>query len=185
MPGPDVRVATSADREAIVDTVLAAFVADPAFRYFFPTDASYAEETRLFVGELLDQRLAFGTVWVVEDGAAVSMWNPPGPTHAALPAGLSAETAGRINRFDAQVRDLMPADPHWYLGIVATHPDHGGRGWGRLAMEPGLERSRTDGRPAYLETVTAVNVGIYERYGWRLAATTQVDQIEVRIMRNP
>lgn len=185
MPTPDVRLATPADRERILATVLAAFVADPAFRYFFPSERSYADEAPLFIGDLLDHRLSFGTVWVVDDGAAVAMWNPPGPDHAGLPAGLSAGTAERIDRFDAQVRRLMPTEPHWYLGIAATHPDQAGRGLARLAIEAGLTLARADGRPAYLETVTAVNVGIYERYGWHLVGTTRVEDVEVRVMRTP
>jgi GNAT superfamily N-acetyltransferase len=182
---PVVRLATRDDHERILDTVMAAFAGDPAFRYFFPTQASYAEEGPLFVGELLDQRLTFGTVWVVDDAAAVAMWNPPHPARTDLPGALSPETVARINRFDAVVHALLPREPHWYLGILATHPDHAGKGHGRLAMAAGLELARADGLPGYLETVTDVNVGIYERYGWHVTATVEVAGVEVRIMRTP
>lgn len=190
---PAVRLATVDGRERILATVLAAFAADPAFRYFFPSEKSYAEEAPLFVGDLLDQRLAFGTVWVVDDAAAVAMWSPPAParapattpTTAALPRGLSRETAARIGRFDAAVHGLLPREPHWYLGILATRPDCAGRGLGRVAMTPGLERARAEGRSSCLETVTEVNVGIYQRYGWRVTGTTEVAGVPVRVMQNP
>ena len=52
-------------------------------------------------------------------------------------------------------------------------------------MRPGLERAAADGLPAYLETVTASNVVLYERSGWAVSATVPVGGIEVRIMRHP
>jgi GNAT superfamily N-acetyltransferase len=185
VPTALVRRATPADRESILSTVLAAFVADPAFRYFFPTDASYAEEAPAFVGNLLDQRLGFDTVWIVNDGAAVALWNPPGPGGAALSSVLSSETAERIHRFDAVVHGLLPRGPHWYLGILATHPHHAGQGLGRIAMAGGLELARRAGLPSCLETVTQLNVGIYERYGWRVTASAVVAEVNVRVMQIP
>jgi GNAT superfamily N-acetyltransferase len=185
VPSPVVRRATTADREAILATVLAAFVADPAFRYFFPTEESYAEEAPAFIGDLLDQRLVFDTVWLVNDGAAVALWNPPSPSRAALPPALTPATAERIERFDAVVHDLLPHEPHWYLGILATHPDHSGQGLGRIAMSGGLDLARRDGLTSCLETVTDVNVGIYAGYGWRVTASAVVEQIDVRVMQKP
>jgi GNAT superfamily N-acetyltransferase len=182
---PAVRRATAADRDSILATVLAAFVADPAFRYFFPTDASYAVEAPAFIGELLDERLASDTVWIAAEARAVAMWNAPGSSHGDLSPLLGAGTVERIGRFDAVVHGLLPAQPHWYLGILATHPDHAGHGLGRVVMAQGLELARRTGVPSCLETATAVNVGIYERYGWRVTASADVAGVTVRVMQNP
>jgi GNAT superfamily N-acetyltransferase len=182
---PAVRRAASADREAILRTVLAAFVSDPAFRYFFPTDESYADEAPVFIADLVDKRLAADTVWLVNEGQAVAMWNPPGRSQGGLPRALTGATAQRIERFDSVVHDLLPREPHWYLGILATHPDHSGRGLGRVAMAEGLELARRDGLPSCLETATQVNVEIYERYGWRVTASAVVADVTVRILQNP
>ncbi len=46
-------------------------------------------------------------------------------------------------------------------------------------MAPGLERARRDGVPAYLETVTRTNVGIYLSDGWQVTGTTTVEDAEV------
>jgi hypothetical protein len=40
---PAVSLATTADHDRVIDTVVAAFVADPVFRYFFPEEETYAE----------------------------------------------------------------------------------------------------------------------------------------------
>ena len=67
---------------------------------------------------------------------------------------------------------------------LATHPDHGGQRLGRQVMRPGLEAAAAAGLPAYLETTTSTNEGIYERAGWRTTATVPVDPFLVRVMRH-
>ena len=68
-PDPSVRRATPADRDRVITTVVAAFVDDPAFRYFFPDDATYAGHAADFAGYLFDKRVRHGSVWLVEGGA--------------------------------------------------------------------------------------------------------------------
>jgi hypothetical protein len=69
--------ATGADRDRVVETVVAAFATDPAFRFFFPDDDTYAEHAGVFAGHLFDKRVDLGTVWIVDGGSAVAMWQPP------------------------------------------------------------------------------------------------------------
>ncbi len=175
----------------MVETVVAAFVADPAFRHFFPDDASYLASASSFAGWLFDKRVAQDTVWVVDGGDAVAMWEAPrlkgdGGTSPA-PAGtpepeLPRDAAARLAAYDSAVHPLLPTTPFWYLGVVATHPDHAGRRLGRLAMEAGLARAQSDRLPAYLETVTATNVAVYQSVGWKVTATVSVEEVDVRIM---
>jgi ribosomal protein S18 acetylase RimI-like enzyme len=179
-----VRLATERDRDRVVATVTAAFAQEPAFQFFFPGPDAYAEEAPLFVGHLFDVRCTFGSVWVVDDGSAVSMWNPPGGTSGGLPAGVSARARDRMREYDAAVHAVLPQTPHWYLGVLATDPAHSGQRWGRLAMAQGLELAQRDGLPAYLETTTETNVGIYSRSGWRIVDSVAVDTFQVRIMVN-
>jgi ribosomal protein S18 acetylase RimI-like enzyme len=187
---PDVRTATPADRDAVVATVVAAFVADPAFRYFFPDPATYETQAAAFAGYLFDKRVRHDTVWVVADGAAVSMWNPPSAAEHAQPPPLDvpAGTQARIDTYEAAAHTVLPVlseDPHWYLGVLATHPAQAGQRWGRLVMAAGLERAAADGLPAYLETTSASNVALYERSGWTVTATVPVATLDVRILRHP
>ncbi|MDG4834506.1 N-acetyltransferase [Solwaraspora sp. WMMD1047] len=167
---PTATRATPADRAAVVDTVVAAFATDPAFRYFFPTDADYRRQAPIFAGYLFDRRVGGGSVWIVEGGASVAMWEPPATPAADVALDLPAEVTDRLTAFDRPVRAALPATPFWYLGILATHPAHAGRRWGREVMTAGLREAAAAGLPAYLETATERNVGIYRRAGWRVTA---------------
>jgi ribosomal protein S18 acetylase RimI-like enzyme len=167
------RVATPDDRDAVVATVVAAFAQDPAFRYFFQDDDTFATEAATLAGTLFDARVGFGTVWTTEDVTALSMWVPPrveAAIHDPTPLGVSAEARARIDRYDAAVHGHLPDEPHWYLGVLATHPDHAGRRLGRAMIEPGLERAVADGLPAVLETTNPRNVELYRRAGWTVEA---------------
>jgi ribosomal protein S18 acetylase RimI-like enzyme len=58
------------------------------------------------------------------------------------------------------------AGPHWYLGVLATEPARQGTGLGRAVTAPMLAAADRAGLPAYLETASESNVGIYRRLGF-------------------
>lgn len=178
-------VASPADRERVVRTVVSAFRDDPAFRWFFPDPVAFDEQAARFAGRLFDRRVGRGTVWVVDGGSAVAMWSaPPGePPDDLTENDLPADVLGRLDAYDRATHELLPAGPHWYLGVLATHPDHAGRRLGRLAMAPGLRQARLDDRPAYLETTNPRNVGLYERSGWTVTGETTVDELRIWVLR--
>jgi len=173
MPERLVRPATIDDRGRVVDTFVAAFVDDPALRFFFP-GAMYAEQAAVFVGKLFDRRVGAGTVWIADGGAAVAMWDAPtAGTPAEFedpPAELPADARARLEAYDAAVLSVLPKGEHWYLGVLATHPDRAGQGLGRAVMAAGLQAAAATGLPAFLETTNPANVGLYRRTGWEVVA---------------
>jgi GNAT superfamily N-acetyltransferase len=178
--------ATPADRERVVRTVVAAFVDDPALRFFFPVDATYPRLAASFAGWLFDKRVRRGTVRIVEGGASVAMWDPPVDVNKALTPDVLAvppDALQRIASYDAAIDSAFPDTPYWYLGVLATDPDHAGHRWGRAVMAEGLRRAALEGLPAYLETSSARNVEIYQRAGWETVASIPVAALDVRVMR--
>src|SRR5262249_33449545 len=152
-------------------TVVAAFEQDPAFRFFFPDDASYATEAAAFAGYLFDRRVDLGTVWIAGDAHATTLWVPPTDPIAPAPeapglTGVSPAAAARLDAYDDAVHPALPPQPHWYLGIAATHPAHAGRRLARTLIDVGRERAAADGVAAVLETTNADNVRLYEQAGW-------------------
>jgi GNAT superfamily N-acetyltransferase len=181
---PNVTRATPADRERVIATVVGAFQADPAFRFFFPDDAAYPNQAATFAGHLFDQRVRVGTVWVAEGGASVAMWDAPSTVENA-PASrlvLPPDVMDRIGAYHAAIHASLPREPGWYLGILATHPDHAGKRWGRAVMAPGLDRAATEGLPAYLETTNPRNLDLYRRAGWEILDTLTVAPVRVWTM---
>jgi GNAT superfamily N-acetyltransferase len=182
MSDVEVRRATGADRGRVVETFMAAFEADPALRYFFP-DEEYAAHGSAFAGWLFDRRVGAGTVWVADDGAAIALWDGPARPDRVAPAPtLPRGPQERLDAYDAAVHHHLPTTAHWYLGVLATHPDRAGQRLGRAVMAAGLAEAARDGLPAYLETTNPNNVEIYRRAGWEVAARAGVPGLDVWVM---
>jgi len=177
-----IRRATPADRAFVVQTVIAAFHDDPAWHFMMPT--GYHEVGPHFAGTLFDLRVGSGDVWVADDGLAVSMWEPPGgaslssaDTSAAWEAyrAIAGEDRwDRLSRYDKGIDDVRPITDHWYLGVLATHPDHQGRGLARAVTAPIRDLADSQGLECCLETSKPTNKAIYAALGF-----TEVSDIEV------
>jgi ribosomal protein S18 acetylase RimI-like enzyme len=169
---PEITVATGADRGRVIDSLVAAFAEDPVLRFLFPDEDSFPEYAAAFFGHLFDKRLPKGTVWTIEGGAAVAIWEPPGLENGSpadsLAAQLPADAMLRVRAYDSAVHAVLPATPFWYLGVLGTHPDYAGRRWGHAVMTAGLRRAAQDELPAILETSKPANVEMYRRAGWEV-----------------
>jgi GNAT superfamily N-acetyltransferase len=190
MADPTITIARPNDRAMVVATVRAAFRDDPAFCYFFPGD--YEAQAAAFAGLLFDTRTQGASTWVADGGDAVAMWDRPRPVdhsrdddiEGGLADALDPDAISRILRYEEAVDKHLPQEPHWYLGILATHPDHAGRRLGRLVMRHGLIEAGRAGVPAALETTNPGNVRRYESEGWRVGAEVDVDDLHVWILRH-
>ena len=187
-------VAQVQDKTAVVTTVVAAFRHDPAFRFFFPDDDRYDADAAAFSGYLFDKRVDHGTVWMIGEASSVALWSPPTapgiePADAAeaqtQAMGSDGGAAERIEHYETIVGAALPEEPHWYLGILATHPDHAGQRLGRRVMRDGLARAAADGVPAILETTRADNVALYQRAWWSVDHELDVDDLNVWILSHP
>jgi ribosomal protein S18 acetylase RimI-like enzyme len=70
-----------------------------------------------------------------------------------------------LGRFDAA---HPRAEPHHYLSLLGTHPDHRGAGHGMRLLADNLERIDSEGMPAYLESTNPANNHRYGRVGFEV-----------------
>ncbi|MCW3844544.1 GNAT family N-acetyltransferase [Micromonospora yasonensis] len=186
MSTPEITVATRADRPRVVASLVAAFTEDPVLRHLFPDEATYPRYATAFFGHLFDRRVHRRTVWTIEGGASVAIWEPPatggGLLDDDLAAQLPADALARVRAYEDAVHRALPTAPFWYLGVLGTHPDHAGRRWGHAVMRAGLRRAEADGLPAVLETSNPANVEVYRRAGWQVVGSLSAP-LDIWIMR--
>ena len=168
-----VRQATKADRDAALDTVISAFVGDPAWEFI-----TAGEQDRLaphFAAALFDSRVELGSVWVADDCRSVAMWewHEAGANFHGEPAPWLRyrEVAGEpawqaLHDYEAALDIARPEPPFWYLGVLATHPDAQGRGLATSVISPVLELADRGFLDCWLETSKPSNLPFYERRGF-------------------
>jgi GNAT superfamily N-acetyltransferase len=175
-PAPvDARVATAADLVAVAETMAAAFYDDPIWGWAFPDPERRLEQQRGLWRLALESAVDYGWVWLTDGCASAALWIPPGkpelrpedeerlgPLLVELLGDGAARVLDTFERFDA----VHPSEPHYYLSLLATHPDHRGRGVGMGLLADNLARIDAEGAPAFLESSNRVNDRRYERLGF-------------------
>lgn len=180
------RPATAADLPAAVETLARAFYADPVWGWAFPDPERRLEQHSAVWRVVAESALDYESAWVVGDCAAVALWIPPGKPELGPEAEERVEAliremlgagASRVletfERFDA----AHPLDrPHYYLSLLATNPDHSGRGLGMGLLAATLERIDAEGAPAFLESSNPLNTPRYERLGFSVCGEFELPE---------
>jgi GNAT superfamily N-acetyltransferase len=171
------RVATVDDLPALAETFGLAFEDDPVWSWAFRVSEHGPEALRRAWRFLLGSTLEYGWVWRTEECASASLWIPPGkpemkpedegPFEALLEEQLGPHAARVLDAFE-RFEAAHPHDraPHFYLSLLATHPDHSGRGEGMGLLADNLARIDGLRAPAYLESSNPANDHRYERLGF-------------------
>ncbi|MBH0774881.1 GNAT family N-acetyltransferase [Nocardia bovistercoris] len=148
-----------------------AFFDDPLMCLFWPDPARRAKALPYFWESRIASRVERGLVRTDHDErgdlACVALWEPehvespiakPFTLVRALGSALP-RTLSAVRRMDA----ARPSTPHLYLAAIGTRPSLRGRGHaGRL-----LERELETAGAAFLVCTAAVNIPLYERFGFR------------------
>jgi GNAT superfamily N-acetyltransferase len=183
MPTPPmIRHAHPRDRPGVLATVVAAFVEDPGWAFILGEE--YERLAPEFVGALFDLRAPGGNVWVSDDLATVAMWESPigdggddddgqwtrtKKAWARYVSLAGEEAHERLVAYKTALAAVCPADPYWYLGVLATHPERQREGLATAVMSPILDQADRLGIACCLETSTLVNRHFYEQRGFTRA----------------
>jgi GNAT superfamily N-acetyltransferase len=171
-----VRRATEADADQVTELFTLAFHQDPTWSWAFPDPEKRMDGHRAWWGLHMHSAVPYGRVWMTDDGGAASLWIPPGepelsdedeakvtPLLHELLGSHAENVLTLLERFDSN----HPGDePHYYLSLLGTHPDHRGQGKGIGLLAANLARIDELGVPAYLESSNRANDHRYELLGF-------------------
>jgi len=179
-----------AEVPALLSVLRAAFLDDPMFAWMCPDVGQRAGALDQFFGATLDLAIAKGHAYVTDDLQAAALWAPPevelyeGPAMERIEAFFRetvAERAELVLTGMLQLFESHPTEPHFYLGVIGTHPSAQGRGLGGQLLRSVLDGCDANGTAAYLESSNIRNVAFYERHGFRI--TAEVEMPEGPVMR--
>ena len=165
-----IRLASESDEARMALTAWRAFADDPVMRWFFPSDEDYATTGAGMFRYQMRRWRQWNETWTTDDAVAVAAWIPPGRPQIEVPGPPMAEPApdlaARFRAFGAAMAEHTPAEPHWYLNLLATHPDWQRQGLGARLIERVAQTATEDGLALYLETETIENVAYYSHLGF-------------------
>jgi GNAT superfamily N-acetyltransferase len=170
-------VATDADLDTAVATIVAAFHEDPLWSWMFPDPRKRTEQHSTVFGLYAQSALPKGGVWMADhSGSAVAVFTPPGELELSKDAerrlaSFLREALGdhapaveeTLERFEAAIPE---GPPFYYLSFLGTHPESRGRGIGMALLAELAAQADREGRPTYLESTNPANTPRYERLGF-------------------
>jgi ribosomal protein S18 acetylase RimI-like enzyme len=176
-----IRKAGKDDIPAVARTASRAFVDDPVLRWLIPDDDEYESGWLPLFGNIAHRWRATDSLWCTDDGAAMAGWVPPGrpgvelgPDDGIIAYDHPEWRAARFEALGAAMTANTPPEPHWYLNMLATHPDWQRRGLGSALMAAVFEIADLEGVPCYLETETEQNVAYYRHHGFEVRSEWDV-----------
>jgi ribosomal protein S18 acetylase RimI-like enzyme len=168
-----------------VGVLTRAFSEDPILTFYLRHPSRRAVAYRTFFGEIVQSALPLGHVYGAIDGdrvLGVAVWRPPDlpkPSIAnrarsamgeAFVRALFPRTAGELFRGFANLQELHPRVPHWYLMFVGIDVGLQGRGIGSRVLAPVLELADATNTICYLETPFPQTHEFYRRLGFEIVA---------------
>ena len=174
--------AKATDRERVVSAILLAFAGDPVARWAWPRQHDYltyfTEFANVFGGKAFD----YGTAHSVAEFSGGALWLPPDvqPDEEELVSLMERSIDPKRLQIVFTMLEKMggyhPTDPHWYLPLIGVDPAKQRHGYGSALLRHALECIDRDGQTAYLESTNPVNIPLYQRHGFKVVGTIQVDE---------
>ena len=168
--------ASRAELPRITESLARAFHDDPVLVHLMGGRYDH-RRARLGFEMLGRNMLSQGMVLHTPGFEAAAYWARPG--HWSVPFSEIVKTlpvsvrAYRLRMFRAlevlmRMERVHPHEPHYYLEVLGTDPEHQGRGFGAALMAPALDLADDEHVGAYLESSKESNVPYYRRFGFEV-----------------
>ena len=171
----------SVDEAGVIDILKLAFVADPATRWVWPDPQKYLLHFSNFAKVFGGKAFSYESAHYVVNYSGAALWLPPNvhPDVDGLIALLQSSGSEDSKKDGPEIFEKMssyhPSEPHWYLPLLGVDPLHHGKGLGSALMQHAIVMFDLDNKLAYLESSNPKNIPFYERHGFELLGTIQVN----------
>jgi GNAT superfamily N-acetyltransferase len=175
-PVLNVRRATEADVDPMVEQLCRSFADDPVMGHVFRDEHRRLPAMRAYFGtQMRADYLRWGGCYTTDDHQGSAIWGPAGKPLMTGLAGIAtlrpvipyvAKHLMTTLKLITLIESMHPHVPHWYLATLGTDPSVQGQGVGSALLRPVLDHCDREGLPAYLESSKERNVPFYARHGF-------------------
>jgi GNAT superfamily N-acetyltransferase len=170
------RRAIATDIDVVTSIISLSFANDPIWGRALQLPDGRTDHHSVFWRLSIEGALRYPWTWLAGDGEATAVWIPPGgteltPAQEARIAELTTEILGPASDSYMELLDRFSAaqpktEPHYYLTLLGTHPNHRGHGIGMRLLTHNLALIDSEHMPAYLESTNPANDDRYQRVGF-------------------
>jgi ribosomal protein S18 acetylase RimI-like enzyme len=181
MTVPIVKTAMESDEASVIDALKLAFAADPAVRWVWPDPQKYLSHFSSFARAFGGKAFSNKSAHYVGNYSGAALWLPPNvhPDVDQLISLLESTGSDAAKKDGPEIFERMsgyhPNEPHWYLPLLGVDPLHHGKGLGSALLQRALVICDQDNKYACLESSNLRNIPLYERHGFELLGTIQVN----------
>jgi ribosomal protein S18 acetylase RimI-like enzyme len=181
------------------ETIGRAFLHDPLYVYALPNEQERQRHLCALLDVVVRYIIRYGEITCTPDLRAAACWLPPGQpdisTWGLIRLGVLSPLfhfrLETVRHFLTAMNKAAPAmgkqhqlivpGPHWYLSILAVDPAYQGQGLGSLLLRAGTARADAAHLPCYLDTATARNVPLYQRFGFQVVHEEEIEGANLHV----
>lgn len=104
-----------------------------------------------------------------------------------LAKSIGEEAGMRMEAYSNLRKANKPPSPHFYINILAVHPQSQGKGIGKVLLAKVHQISEEDpiSSGVALDTQSQENVDYYQRFGYRITSTAELQNVKNWFMFQP
>ncbi len=93
---------------------------------------------------------------------------------------IGEEALIRLEAYSNLKKENEPSSPHFYINILAVNPQNQGKGIGSAILSHihQMSEQHSDSHGVALDTQTQQNVDYYQRFGYRVSATAELENVK-------
>ena len=173
------------DRALVVKLLAPSFEDNPSVNYIIRQDNKRTKRIEALMTYSFNVCFLFGDVWIADDRKSCALVLYPDQKKTTLKAiwldiklicqaiGLSG-IAKTLNR-EAQIKKKQLQIPMMYLWFIGVSPLYQHRGMGSKLLQQVIDEAERMHRPVFLETSVLKNIAWYERFGFKVYDSLQLD----------
>ena len=104
----------------------------------------------------------------------------PTPLEKEFATAVGEKALMRIEAYSNLKKQNKPSSPHFYINTLGVNPQNQGKGIGRAILSHihQMSEQHSDSLGVALDTQTEQNVGYYQRFGYIVSATANLDNVK-------
>ena len=172
------------DKNVVVDILTKSFKNDPHINFLLEKSKN-KNKLRIIMEYVFEESFNKGEIYLNEDNTAVALWNTSKKEKFSLRyiyrnlsflLNIGIESTLRILKMDKLVYKYHPKNGQYaHLYTIGVLPESQGKGYARKMIDFMVEKMSKTKSALYLETANSTNIGIYNKIGFHVFQTIDVD----------